>query len=867
VIDPLLTAEGFAATELAEYCQYSFGDGVAGAGDVNGDGYDDVIVGAPGYNLGQDVYGAAFVFLGSETGIADGDLSTAAAKLESNQGSSAFGQSVAGAGDVNGDGYDDVIVGASSYAANGIQGGAAFLFLGSATGIAGGDLSSAAARFESNQRYAFFGGSVAGAGDVNGDGYDDVIVGAPGYEGAIPGGAAFLFLGSAAGIAGGDLSTAAAKLESNLLYANLGESVAGVGDVNGDGYDDVIVGAPGGGAPGAENPGAAFLFLGSATGIADGDLSTAATTLESTQPFSTFGRSVAGAGDVNGDGYDDVIVGAPDLRDANEIPSGAAFLYLGSATGIADGDLSTAATRLESTLPREYLGSSVAGAGDVNSDGYDDVVVGASGSGYEYGVGYPGRAQFLFLGNAVGIANGDSSTAAVKLESNLLSVTFRIGAAGAGDVNGDGYDDVIVGAFFQYGGAAFLFLGNTCGNGADEDGDGLADYPADPGCATAADLTELGTAACDDGLDNDGDGRVDLSDSGCLDGADTSERGTAVCDDGLDNDGDGLSDYPPDPGCGDPDDASERGTAVCDDGLDNDGDGKADYPSDLGCSGPADLREDVRSFSDGASHLIAAASSSPDDAVVVAPRVGSCSFGCSLYSTHLRLSMGGTIGLDLTVVGPSSVEIAGGTVGGDVLADGVLYSSGFYGFGPSLVSLTSGSVAGSVRAVGTARVELLGGIVLGDVHFDSEEPDLHMSQLELAGTDIVGMVDLRGYAAAAISDGVIAGDLEAHDFTSIVVTGGYLLGNILALDTSVVEIHGAGFNLPTGNVTGSGGRITGTLEDGTPLDVGFFRAPGATIRLIPEPGALAGSLAASLALWLCAHRRGRANARSASAGA
>jgi hypothetical protein len=206
-------------------------------------------------------------------------------------------------------------------------------------------------------------------------------------------------------------------------------------------------------------------------------------------------------------------------------------------------------------------------------------------------------------------------------------------------------------------------------------------------------------------------------------------------------------------------------------------------------------------------------------------------------------------------------------VGGDVLADGVLHSSGFYGFGPSLVSLTSGSVAGSVRAVGTARVELLGGIVLGDVHFDSEEPDLHMSQLELAGTDIVGMVDLRGYAAAAISDGVIAGDLEAHDFTSNVVTGGYLLGNILALDTSVVEIHGAGFNLPTGNVTGSGGRITGTLEDGTPIDVGFLRAPGATIRLIPEPGALAGSLAASLALWLCAHRRGRANARSASAGA
>jgi hypothetical protein len=99
------------------------------------------------------------------------------------------------------------------------------------------------------------------------------------------------------------------------------------------------------------------------------------------------------------------------------------------------------------------------------------------------------------------------------------------------------------------------------------------------------------------------------------------------------------------------------------------------------------------------------------------------------------------------------------------------------------------------------------------------------------------------------------------------MTGGHLRGDLLALDESVVEIHGASFNLPTGNVTGSSGRIAGTLDDGTRLDVGFFRAPGATIRLIPEPGALAGSLAASLALWLCARRRDKANARIASAGA
>ena len=174
--------------------------------------------------------------------------------------------------------------------------------------------------------------------------------------------------------------------------------------------------------------------------------------------------------------------------------------------------------------------------------------------------------------------------------------------------------------------------------------------------------------------------------------------------------------------------------------------------------------------------------------------------------------------------------------------------------------------------MGEVTVELVGGVLEGDLHADSAPPpyeflDTLSPQIEIAGAGIAGMLDLRGYAAATISGGVIAGDLEAHDSASIVVTGGHLLGDLLALDESVVEIHGAGFNLPTGNVTGSGGRITGTLEDGTPIDVGFLRAPGATIRLIPEPGALAGSLAASLALWLCARRRDKANAPSASAGA
>jgi cysteine-rich repeat protein len=161
----------------------------------------------------------------------------------------------------------------------------------------------------------------------------------------------------------------------------------------------------------------------------------------------------------------------------------------------------------------------------------------------------------------------------------------------------------------------------ACGNGADDDGDGFSDFPADPGCTDAADASERGTAACDDGVDNDGDGfsdfpsdpgcvspasgvedpacndgtdndsdgLADLADPGCTGWGDGSELGVTACDDGVDNDGDGLADGA-DPGCVAPADTSEQGTAGCDDGADNDGDGLADL-ADPGCTGPADGSE------------------------------------------------------------------------------------------------------------------------------------------------------------------------------------------------------------------------------------------------------------------------------------
>ena len=330
VIDPLI-AEAASAQLLSDQAEARLGYSVAGAGDVNGDGYDDVIVGAPRYDAGEAYEGAAFLFLGSESGIADGGPGSAQARLESNQTDSEFGSSVAGAGDVNGDGYDDVIVGAGSYDAGEADEGAAFVFLGSAQGSRTATRIPQRPGSKRTRRVPSLGWSVAGAGDVNGDGFADVIVGALSYEvGRLDGGCHCWVYDhptkarpscSWAARMGSPMGTPTRPprvLRSNQTGARFGLSVAGAGDVNGDGYDDVILGNPFFEvAP--DTSGTALVFLGGPAGIADGDPTSADARLESDEdPYrvTSFGWSVAGAGDVNGDGYHDVIVGAPEYQAA-----------------------------------------------------------------------------------------------------------------------------------------------------------------------------------------------------------------------------------------------------------------------------------------------------------------------------------------------------------------------------------------------------------------------------------------------------------------------------------------------------------------------------------------------------------------------
>ena len=436
-VDPLTTSPAWSAE--ADQDGAGFGWSVATAGDVNGDGYSDVVAGAPNYDNGEEDEGRAFVYLGSPSGLAI----SAAWTAEGDQMSAFFGYTCATAADVNGDGYSDVIVGAPNYANGQTNEGRAYLYLGSVSGLA----ASPAWTAESNQTGAEFGRWVATAGDVNGDGYSDVIVGADLYDnGEMDEGGAFVYLGSSSGLAASPAWTA----ESNQASANFGLSVATAGDINGDGYSDFIVGADLY-DNGEDDEGRAYVYLGSATGLA----TSPAWTAESDQASARFGHSVQAAGDVNGDGYSDVIVGA-DLYDNGEMDEGGAFVYLGSSSGLATSPAWTA----ESNQIGAALGRWVATAGDINGDGYSDVIVGADL--YDNGEDDEGRA-LVYLGSAAGLGTSAAWTA----ESDQMSALFGQ-VATAGDVNGDGYSDVVVGAN-GYGndqigeGRAFVYLGSPAG--------------------------------------------------------------------------------------------------------------------------------------------------------------------------------------------------------------------------------------------------------------------------------------------------------------------------------------------------------------------------------------------------------------------
>ena len=414
-----------------------FGYSVSTAGDVNGDGYSDVIVGAPLYDNGETDEGRVFVYHGSSTGLPIASNWV----TESNQTGALYGASVATAGDVNGDGYSDVIVGASIYDNEQSDEGRVFVYHGSESGLS----LSANWTVECDQTNAHMGHCVSTAGDVNGDGYSDVIIGAPNYNSNK--GKAFLYHGSASGLSGFPNWTVEGD---EAIFGKYGISVSTAGDVNGDGYSDVIVGSDMSNG-GQSIEGTVFIYHGSATGLSF----TSNWVKEGNDNGAHFGWSVSTAGDVNGDGYSDVIIGAPGYDDNVQLSEGWAFVYNGSSSGVSN----TASWTAQGNQSNIDFGWSVSTAGDVNGDGYSDVIVGALG--LDNGQTNEGRA-LLYQGSSSGLLSLESWIR----EGDQPEAEFGISVSSAGDVNGDGYSDVIVGAQnFDFGqtdeGLVFVYYGNS----------------------------------------------------------------------------------------------------------------------------------------------------------------------------------------------------------------------------------------------------------------------------------------------------------------------------------------------------------------------------------------------------------------------
>ncbi|MCA9759544.1 MAG: FG-GAP repeat protein, partial [Candidatus Eisenbacteria bacterium] len=344
-----------------------------GSGDVNGDGVDDLIAGAPFYSDGETNEGAVFVYLGSSNGTFTLDKI-----VTSNRPNAYLGVAVAGVSDVDGDGYDDVLVGAPYYSPPGnSSAGGAFLYRGGPTGVNPVPVWS----HLGSQDAELVGLAVASAGDVNHDGYGDVIIGAPGYDGAFANqGEARVFLGSATGLSASGI-TAWAGQEDDALA---GWAVAGGGDLNGDVYDDVLVGIPSN--YGLGEKGTVIGVAGAASGmgsLADGWIGLV--------PDGGFGSAVAfcpNEGDLSS-----VAIGSPNEFDGAGI--GAIYLstpYVGvPQIRIGPED--------DMTTENGSLGSVLVGA-DFNGDGYGDVLAGAP---YDAGTG--GRAV-IFAGGPQGFEYG-----------------------------------------------------------------------------------------------------------------------------------------------------------------------------------------------------------------------------------------------------------------------------------------------------------------------------------------------------------------------------------------------------------------------------------------------------------------------------
>jgi VCBS repeat-containing protein len=446
------------------------GTSVSGAGDINGDGIDDLIIGARGTNQSYVVFGTSNGFAASfNLSTLNGNNGFTLNTVSANDFSET---SVSSAGDVNGDGFDDLIIGVKDADPNGKNNaGQSYVVFGKSSGFAANfNLSSLNGSngftlngITSGDRA---GTSVSSAGDINGDGFDDLIIGAPGVDldFNFEVGQSYVVFGKSNGFSANfDLSTLNGSNGFAINGINsddaLGFSVSGAGDINGDGFDDLILSAPDAAPNGNSYAGQSYVVFGKSNGFsANFDLSTLngsnGFTLNGIDINDASGISVNGGGDINGDGIDDLIIGAFLAAPNGNVYSGETYVVFGKSNGFsANFDLSTLngsnGFTINGIAANDRSGISVSSAGDINGDGIGDLIIGAANAAPN-GNSLAGQSYVVF-GKSSGFAaslNLSTLNGSNGFILNGITADDRSGTSvsSAGDINGDGIDDLIIGA-------------------------------------------------------------------------------------------------------------------------------------------------------------------------------------------------------------------------------------------------------------------------------------------------------------------------------------------------------------------------------------------------------------------------------------
>lgn len=454
------------------------GTAVSNVGDLDGDGFDDVLITAPG---AFDQKGAMVVVFGGQAlpSVLDvrslGFYGMTIVGVDPGDGT---GVTASAAGDVNGDGFDDMIIGAPYAASIGntrYQAGETYIIYGDSNLPQFLDLF-----FLGDQGMVIFGANpgdnsgsaVSSAGDVDRDGFDDILIGAAHADGEGNGrnssGEAYLIYGGNSlpfAIDLLDLGSDGVAIYGVSNYDSLGYAVSSAGDIDGDGFDDIVLGAEfADGLSGfRQNSGETYVIFGGTglpTTIDLADLGGLGFTIFGAETNDYSGTAVSSAGDFDGDGFADFILTAPfaDAPDDTQTNAGESYLIFGGPGVGSDIDLNSLgglASTLYGAQSADRSGMSVHLAGDINADGFDDVIIGAPKTFGAYNSRpYSGESYVVF----------GSSTPPLFLDLGALSDAEGItifgvnpndasgsSVSGAGDIDGDGFDDLVIGAYASQG--------------------------------------------------------------------------------------------------------------------------------------------------------------------------------------------------------------------------------------------------------------------------------------------------------------------------------------------------------------------------------------------------------------------------------